>query len=215
VHKPFEAKQSNGLEIFNELCIYALAINFYLFTDWNDVTDTRWGGGYSADVIIVANFVLNLLFVFYVQLKMVIQRLCRKKLARKAPYLMKKDDNLVEVNLDQTMDNGIVPVDVDLWNKKPRRKNKKKFKDLNSTVSSMSIISDKPVKKTKMNNSLSSFFNAKKKPAKTRKSMLSDKIFEIEEVDERDTFEKPYDEKDMDKQYGRFILQKTVYCYDF
>ncbi len=51
-----------------------------------------------------------------------------------------KDEGLVEMNLDNTMDGGIVAVDVNLW----KRKSKKKFKDLNSTVSSLSILSESP-----------------------------------------------------------------------
>jgi hypothetical protein len=123
------------LEIFNEACIYALAVNFLLFTDWEDSTNTRWGGGYSADVIIIANFVINLLFVFYVELKLLLNKICRKRRAsRKAPYLKEEEDNLVEVNLDGTYDHGdIVPVDVDVWTKKP-----KKRRNLKSSASSRS-----------------------------------------------------------------------------
>ena len=65
IHKPFAASNSNELEIFNEICIYALTVNFLLFTEYEENIDTRWGAGYLADGIILANFVINLVFVTF------------------------------------------------------------------------------------------------------------------------------------------------------
>jgi hypothetical protein len=68
----------NGMEIFNELCIYATCILFYLFTDYLDNPIYKWNIGWAQIAIVGLNFVVNIIYIIIQMVHIIRQRFCNK-----------------------------------------------------------------------------------------------------------------------------------------
>jgi hypothetical protein len=77
--QPFEKQLINYLEIFNELCILAVAYHLLLFTDFVSDLDIQYNAGWSIVLLTALNIVVNMIVIFIELIKLLIPVISRIK----------------------------------------------------------------------------------------------------------------------------------------
>jgi hypothetical protein len=62
---PYKHFSLNGIEQFNEWCIYATCVLFYIFTDYVDNPTMKWNVGWAQTGVIALNFAVNVVYIIY------------------------------------------------------------------------------------------------------------------------------------------------------
>ena len=55
----------NYIELFNEVCIAYSTLHMMFFTDWVGTNEKQFYMGWSMVVMLVVNFAVNLMIIFY------------------------------------------------------------------------------------------------------------------------------------------------------
>ena len=61
--KPFESLLMNGIEIFNEVCLFLISLHTPLFTNFVEDPEIRYNIGYSIIAITFTNLAVNMIVI--------------------------------------------------------------------------------------------------------------------------------------------------------